>query len=72
MALYELKNDENGEVFMGIIEAKANKLLNESSFVTDSGEASPLSLRTVEQLARVQALFIYQFIRLPNGHKLKR
>lgn len=67
MALYELKNDENGEAFMGIIEAKANKLLNESSFVTDSGEASPLSLRTVEQLARVQALFIYQFIRLFDG-----
>jgi hypothetical protein len=66
-ALYESKNDKNEEVLMSIIEEKANKLLNEPSFVTDSGVGAPSSLRTVEQLARVQALFIYQFIRLFDG-----
>ncbi|KAJ5459588.1 uncharacterized protein N7458_001140 [Penicillium daleae] len=64
VALYEIKNDKNEEVLMRIIEENANKLLNEQSFVTESGVGGPASLRTVEQLARVQALFIYQFIRL--------
>lgn len=64
VALYESKNDKNEEVIMRIIEEKANKLLNEPSFVTDSGVGAPSSLRTAEQLPRIQALFIYQFIRL--------
>lgn len=67
MALYESKNDKNEEVLMRIIEGKVNKLLNEPLFVTDPGVGAPYSLRTVEQLARVQALFIYQFIRLFDG-----
>ena len=67
VASYESKNDKNEEVIMRIIEEKANKLLNEPSSVTDSGVGAPSSLRTAEQLARVQALFIYQFIRLFDG-----
>ena len=67
VTLYGSKNDKNEEVLMRIIEEKANKLLNELSFVTDSGGEAPPSLRTAEQLARVQALFIYQFIRLFDG-----
>jgi hypothetical protein len=67
VALYESKNDKNEEVLFRIIEEKANKLLNEPSSVTDSGEGVPSSFRTVELLARVQALFIYQFIRLFDG-----
>jgi hypothetical protein len=67
VALYESKNDKNEEVLFRIIEEKANKLLNEPSFVADSGEGAPSSFRTVELLARVQALFIYQFIRLFDG-----
>lgn len=67
VALYQSKNDKNEEAIMRIIEEKANKLINKPSFVTDSGEGAPSSLRTVKQLARVQALFIYQFIRLFDG-----
>lgn len=67
VAMYESKNDKNEEVIMGIIEEKANKLVNNPSFLPDSGVEVQSSLRTVEQLARVQALFIYQFIRLFDG-----
>lgn len=61
------KNDRNEEVLMRIIEEKANKLLNELSFITDSREKAPPSLRMAEQLPRVQPLFIYQFICLFDG-----
>lgn len=67
VAMYESKNAKNEDVIMMIIEEKANKLLNEPLFVTDSGGRASSSLRTAEQLARIQALFIYQFIRLFDG-----
>lgn len=66
-ALYKSKSDRNEEVIMKIIEEKANKLLKESSFVTHSTDRTPSSLRTAEQLPHVQALLIYQFIRLFDG-----
>ncbi|KAL7945810.1 hypothetical protein V8C42DRAFT_44733 [Trichoderma barbatum] len=67
VVLYESKNDKTEEIVMGIIEEKANTVLNEPSFVRDSGASAPPSLGTAEQLARVQALSIYQIIRLFDG-----
>ena len=65
--VYQSKNEKNEEVIMSIIEEKANKLLNQQLSLADSDVEGMPPLRTAEHLARVQALFIYQFIRLFDG-----
>ncbi|KAI1112728.1 hypothetical protein F5Y14DRAFT_247611 [Nemania sp. NC0429] len=75
LAAYIGKTDNNEEVVMQIVEDKANALLrqHETSACSLSTESwgipgsvsAACSIR--ERLARVQALFIYQFIRLFDG-----
>ncbi|KAL7940869.1 hypothetical protein V8C42DRAFT_336347 [Trichoderma barbatum] len=68
VAVYETKNNRNEELIMGIIDEKANGLLSSQPLEADPVVGSaPSHLQTVHHLARVQALFIYQFLRLFDG-----
>ncbi|KAL7955620.1 hypothetical protein V8C34DRAFT_327044 [Trichoderma compactum] len=71
LAVYSFKSDQNEDVVMQHIEDKANSLLEEHSahqeLLIDSFVA-PCSLTTVQHLARVLSLIIYQFIRLFDGN----
>jgi hypothetical protein len=67
VALYESKNEMNEDIVMTIIEGKANILLSKPPCVTDPELEDMSSSQTADQLARVQALFIYQCIRLFDG-----
>lgn len=71
ITMYEAKTEANEDVVMRIIERSANKLLHEaimassdSSIQGAGASGPPPGLQTAEHLARVQALFIYQFLRL--------
>lgn len=66
VTMFEAKTDANEEVVLRIIEKSADKLLQEALVSADSclEEGGALGLQTAEHLARVQALFIYQFLRL--------
>lgn len=74
-ALYEHKNAHNEDVVMRHVEDKANALLaehcTEANILVDTFvPISPLS--TLQHLARVLALFVYQYIRLFDGHVRQR
>lgn len=68
VALYDSKTDENEEVIMKIIEEKADRLLN----LTMSYFGPDPSIRITEQLSHVQALFIYQALRLFDSNIRQR
>jgi hypothetical protein len=75
LAVYSFKNEQNEDAVMQHIENKANALLAEHFMdreppVDVFASASPLS--TVQHLARVLSLFIYQFIRLFDGNIRQR
>ncbi|KAH7376292.1 hypothetical protein B0T11DRAFT_293815 [Plectosphaerella cucumerina] len=59
-AAYAAKNDENGDLVMGIVESKATALLASFTFNDNSW---PLT----EQVAALQALVMYQMIRWFDG-----
>lgn len=64
-ALYNAKTRANEEIIMGIIEKHADELLEQLSPLADSeADDSQTSFQTAENLARVQALFVFQFLRL--------
>lgn len=75
LAAYIGKTDKNEEIVMQLVEAKANALLQQhgsSGFCPSTESWSipnpvPAADNIFERLARVQALFIYQFIRLFDG-----
>ncbi|KAI1196822.1 hypothetical protein F5X97DRAFT_304067 [Nemania serpens] len=75
LAAYIGKTDNNEEIIMQLVENRANALLqqHESSVIAPSTESwgIPSSISATnnifEHLARVQAFFIYQFIRLFDG-----
>ncbi|WYZ34239.1 hypothetical protein EsH8_I_000515 [Colletotrichum jinshuiense] len=66
LTAYFSKTPQNNHIVMKIIEDRADGLLQEQAHDDDSFMAVP-GLRTVEHLARVQALFIYQYLRLHDG-----
>ncbi|PNP57273.1 hypothetical protein THARTR1_02719 [Trichoderma harzianum] len=71
LAVYSFKNDQNEDVVMQHIEDKANSLLEEHSAHQDllvDPFVAPCSLTTIQHLARVLSLIIYQFIRLFDGN----
>ncbi|KAL7929016.1 hypothetical protein V8C35DRAFT_316768 [Trichoderma chlorosporum] len=75
LALYNFKNEHNEDMVMRHIEEKANALLEENSthhnlLIDPFVSSSPLT--TVEHLARVLSLVIYQFIRLFDGNIRQR
>lgn len=75
LAVYSFKNEHNEDMVMQHIEDKANALIEEHSTDEDllAGafvSATPLS--TIQHLTRVLSLFIYQFIRLFDGHIRQR
>ncbi|KAK5989000.1 Transcription factor gsfR2-like protein [Cladobotryum mycophilum] len=80
LAAYANKTEKNEDMVMQLIEEKSNALLRQhqpqeqqsSPFADNPTDDMYLSmslpvLRTIDHLARVQALFIYQFIRLFDG-----
>ncbi|UKZ74461.1 hypothetical protein TrVFT333_002130 [Trichoderma virens FT-333] len=75
LAVYSFKNEHNEDTVMQHIEDKANALLEENSvhkalLLDPFASASPLT--TVQHLARVLSLFVYQFIRLYDGNIRQR
>ncbi|KAL7916566.1 hypothetical protein GGI35DRAFT_473840 [Trichoderma velutinum] len=71
LAVYSFKNEQNEDFVMQHIEDKANSLLQEHSAHQDllvDPYVSPSPLTTVQHLARVLSLIIYQFIRLFDGN----
>lgn len=64
VAMYESKTDADEYVVMGIIEKSAKKLLDKVLASSNSAIEGSADVRTAEHLARVQALFIYQFLGL--------
>ncbi|KAJ2983468.1 hypothetical protein NQ176_g664 [Zarea fungicola] len=65
LTVYAAKNEKNQDIVWYNIEAKVNRLLDEQQ------QATPI-LSTLDQLARVISLFIYQFIRLFDGDVRQR
>ncbi|KAI3316647.1 hypothetical protein HD806DRAFT_552122 [Xylariaceae sp. AK1471] len=74
LAAYTSKTEKNEDLVMQLVEDKANALLRQH----ESSQLFPLTgsyetptpvpiVNTFDHLARVQALFIYQFIRLFDG-----
>lgn len=72
LAMWQAKTDENEDLVMRYIEEKASQLINGRTSLCGSTVDSTASLRTVDHLARVQALFIYQHIRLFDGDVRQR
>ncbi|KAL6900069.1 hypothetical protein GGI43DRAFT_56339 [Trichoderma evansii] len=75
LAIYGNKNEQNEHVVMQLIQDKANALLeanseNKDPLVDMFASSTPLS--TSQHLARVLSLYIYQFIRLFDGHIRQR
>ncbi|GFP52852.1 transcription factor gsfR2 [Trichoderma asperellum] len=75
LAVYGNKNEQNEHVVMQHIQDKADALLeanseNKDPLVDMFASSTPLS--TGQHLARVLSLFIYQFIRLFDGHIRQR
>ena len=60
LAAYSTKNEKNEAMVMQLVEDKANSLLR-------AAHADGQDLRITQRIARVQALFVYQFIRLFDG-----
>ncbi|KAL7948112.1 hypothetical protein V8C42DRAFT_316721 [Trichoderma barbatum] len=75
LAVYSIKNEQNEDTVMKHIEDKANALVEQNATHQDLlldtfVSASPLT--TVQHLARVLSLIIYQFIRLFDGNIRQR
>ncbi|KAH6988844.1 hypothetical protein BKA56DRAFT_574754 [Ilyonectria sp. MPI-CAGE-AT-0026] len=66
LTAYSCKTAQNEHIVMNIIEDRANSLLQAQIHDDDSFMAVP-GLQTIEHLARVQALFVYQYLRLYDG-----
>ncbi|KAH7148255.1 hypothetical protein EDB81DRAFT_649553 [Dactylonectria macrodidyma] len=66
LTAYFSKTSDNEDITMEIIHGRARGLLAQQTWDDDSIMAVPF-METAEHLARVQALFIYQFIRLFDG-----
>lgn len=64
VAMYESKTDANEYVVMGIIEKNTKKLLDKVLASSNPAMEGSADVQTTELLARVQALFIYQFLGL--------
>lgn len=70
--VYLARNKKNEEIVMKLLEDKPNRLLEQQqqqAVLPDADQftLSVLNMSITEQLARVQALFIYQFISLFDG-----
>lgn len=72
LLMWQAKTDQNEDLVMRYIEEKANQLINGQAALSESAVESVTSLRTINHLARVQALFIYQHIRLFDGDVRQR
>lgn len=75
LAVYSMKNEHNEDVVMQHLQDKADALVeqyseNKDPLVDMFASSSPLS--TIQHLARVLSLFIYQFIRLFDGNIRQR
>lgn len=66
LTAYFAKTTLNEHIVMKIIQDRADELLQTQVYHDDSPMAIP-GLETIEHLARVQALFIYQYLRLYDG-----
>ncbi|EEU33758.1 uncharacterized protein NECHADRAFT_56119 [Fusarium vanettenii 77-13-4] len=66
LTAYFAKTTLNEHIVMKIIEDRADRLLQTQIYHDDSLMAVP-GLGTIEHLARVQALFIYEYLRLYDG-----
>jgi hypothetical protein len=66
LTAYLSKSRDNEDIIMQIVESRANGLLLQQP-ISDGSFMSVPGLDTAGHLARVQALFIYQFIRLFDG-----
>lgn len=79
LAAYVVKTENNEEVVMQLVEDKANTLLRQREHFQQFHPADPSVISfsvpipsIIEQLSRVQACFIYQFIRLFDGNIKQR
>lgn len=66
LTAYNAKTKSNEIITMGIVQSRAEALTADRC-VEDGLSSNLPTLRTIDHLARVQALFIYQFIRLFDG-----
>ncbi|KAH8204184.1 hypothetical protein TruAng_001604 [Truncatella angustata] len=71
LTAYFFKTRENEVATMSMIQARAEELIVQQSH-NEICSATMSLLGTVEHLARVQALFVYQFIRLFDGNIRQR
>ncbi|KAH7145807.1 hypothetical protein B0J13DRAFT_328042 [Dactylonectria estremocensis] len=63
---YSARTAQNEHIVMNILDDRANSLLQAQIHDDDSFMAVP-GLQTIQHLARVQALFVYQYLRLYDG-----